>query len=383
MKIIDFRSRNWVIVFYYIFDALTYYFLFLRPFLYPLRLILAIDIVSNIRDSTPSQKISITIFFCLFVLDLMIGLVRENYSVYLLTDIFMFSLFLFLSFDTSYSHGAYDDLINKIKIIQPICILITIYFIYVTGFSVGTLGHRVIFDDGEGNLGMLARPLKLGLLISPFALSNSKKDLFVLFSVVLMMIIGLMTLTKSLVFISLFALFANLFLRGFSLRKLFSVFIISILLFLMLAYFLNINIGSQIDSLLFRLDADDISSGRGVELERYFRYSTIEELIFGRGLGGSHDYADWSWNIEHGVSFCHYGFLNLILKGGFIYLIVLFFTVVKSMRMMYRKGMISSLFVLILYFMMDFGHTTFSNYPLILFLFITVSHGFSFVKSGK
>ena len=207
MRIINYKNRNWIIVCYYIFDALTYYFLFLRPFLYPLRLILIIDIISNIKYSTRSQKISVTIFFCLFMLALIIGLIKGNYDVYLLTDIFTFSLFLFLSFDSSNFNRTYEDLIDKIKIIQPICILITIYFIYKTGFSVGDLGHRVIFDSEEGNLGLLARPLKLGLLISPFALSNSRKDLSVLASVVLMLIIGLMTLTKSVVLI-LYLLYA-------------------------------------------------------------------------------------------------------------------------------------------------------------------------------
>ena len=61
MRLINYKNRNWIIVCYYIFDALTYYFLFLRPFLYPLRLILIIDIISNIKYSTRSQKISVTI----------------------------------------------------------------------------------------------------------------------------------------------------------------------------------------------------------------------------------------------------------------------------------------------------------------------------------
>ena len=377
MRIINYKNRNWIIVCYYIFDALTYYFLFLRPFLYPLRLILIIDIISNIKYSTRSQKISVTIFFCLFMLALIIGLIKGNYDVYLLTDIFTFSLFLFLSFDSSNFNRTYEDLIDKIKIIQPICILITIYFIYKTGFSVGDLGHRVIFDSEEGNLGLLARPLKLGLLISPFALSNSRKDLSVLASVVLMLIIGLMTLTKSVVLISLFALCINLFLRELSYKKIIFVVIIGILFFSITIYYLNINVENQINSLLFRLDVDDITSGRSTELERYFEYSTLEELIFGRGLGGSHNYADWSWNFEHGVPFCHYGFLNLIMKGGFIYLIILYITIVRSMSIMYRRKMIGGIFVLLLYFIMDFGHTIFSTYPLVLFLFATISYGLS------
>ena len=362
MRIINYKNRNWIIVCYYIFDALTYYFLFLRPFLYPLRLILIIDIISNIKYSTRSQKISVTIFFCLFMLALIIGLIKGNYDVYLLTDIFTFSLFLFLSFDSSNFNRTYEDLIDKIKIIQPICILITIYFIYKTGFSVGDLGHRVIFDR---------------LLISPFALSNSRKDLSVLASVVLMLIIGLMTLTKSVVLISLFALCINLFLRELSYKKIIFVVIIGILFFSITIYYLNINIENQINSLLFRLDVDDITSGRSTELERYFEYSTLEELIFGRGLGGSHNYADWSWNFEHGVPFCHYGFLNLIMKGGFIYLIILYITIVRSMSIMYRRKMIGGIFVLLLYFIMDFGHTIFSTYPLVLFLFATISYGLS------
>ena len=279
--------------------------------------------------------------------------------------------------DISLIDEFYEDLIDKIKIIQPICILITIYFIYKTGFSVGDLGHRVIFDSEEGNLGLLARPLKLGLLISPFALSNSRKDLSVLASVVLMLIIGLMTLTKSVVLISLFALCINLFLRELSYKKIIFVVIIGILFFSITIYYLNINIENQINSLLFRLDVDDITSGRSTELERYFEYSTLEELIFGRGLGGSHNYADWSWNFEHGVPFCHYGFLNLIMKGGFIYLIILYITIVRSMSIMYRRKMIGGIFVLLLYFIMDFGHTIFSTYPLVLFLFATISYGLS------
>lgn len=79
--------------------------------------------------------------------------------------------------------------------------------------------------------------------------------------------------------------------------------IIGILFFSITIYYLNINIENQINSLLFRLDVDDITSGRSTELERYFEYSTLEELIFGRGLGGSHNYADWSWNFEHWSSF--------------------------------------------------------------------------------
>ena len=109
MRIINYKNRNWIIVCYYIFDALTYYFLFLRPFLYPLRLILIIDIISNIKYSTRSQKISVTIFFCLFMLALIIGLIKGNYDVYLLTDIFTFSLFLFLSLG-DYIYGHYGNI---------------------------------------------------------------------------------------------------------------------------------------------------------------------------------------------------------------------------------------------------------------------------------
>ena len=196
-------------------------------------------------------------------------------------------------------------------------------------------------------------------------------------SVVFMLIIGLMTLTKSVVLISLFALCINLFLRELSYKKIIFVVIIGILFFSITIYYLNINIENQINSLLFRLDVDDITSGRSTELERYFEYSTLEELIFGRGLGGSHNYADWSWNFEHGVPFCHYGFLNLIMKGGFIYLIILYITIVRSMSIMYRRKMIGGIFVLILYFIMDFGHSIFSTYPLVLFLFATISYGLS------
>ena len=100
-----------------------------------------------------------------------------------------------------------------------------------------------------------------------------------------MLIIGLMTLTKSVVLISLFALCINLFLRELSYKKIIFVVIIGILFFSITIYYLNINIENQINSLLFRLDVDDITSGRSTELERYFEYSTLEELVIIMQIG--------------------------------------------------------------------------------------------------
>jgi hypothetical protein len=120
-------------------------------------------------------------------------------------------------------------------------------------------------------------------------------------------------------------------------------------------------------------------SPRDLEANLYFSTLSIYELLLGKGMGGVNMFPFGNYS-ENGMMMLHRGENNLILKGGIVYLMLIygaaFISLIKLFRLKstYRYSWIA---VILIYLLLERGHQQYSQFFMLLFFSLAISYAFS------
>lgn len=332
----------------------------------------------KIRKST----ISFYIVFIYLLFLIIRGVLFSNYIPYLLFDISIYSSIVFLTY-FKYNYNNFYSLIPILfakLLILSVCFVLIIVVFY-SDFS--NLATRSL--TGESNSlvddSWIIGPLIIAPFIVPFiGLMKTYLKFIVLFANLLLMLFGILTATRSYIIITIIAFLSLIRFNKFSITKLFFFGFGGLIIFLFFFnsdYYKNSILSDQINFVENRFDMEgDISNGRSSEVEGLFSEFSFSEILFGRGAGAEQKFGFWKdirGSKEHGINFTHFGFLNLILKGGVLLLLLIYGMVIYSLITFIKYGEIRYFFVLLIYLIAELSHTLFINYFAVLFLWLSIS----------
>jgi hypothetical protein len=131
---------------------------------------------------------------------------------------------------------------------------------------------------------------------------------------------------------------------------------------------------------------EKLTGGRNTEAEDLFKTFTITEWIFGRGAGGSHEFGFWQLigtpgNL--GIPFTHFGFLNLLLKGGLPLLLIVYGVAVWAMFFLWQRGDRRYFFMILLYLVFELSHTRFNDPFFMILFWISISYSLQLKSTLK
>jgi hypothetical protein len=332
------------------------------------------------------------IAYCVFLI--LRGLFSGNYIKYLLFDIHIYTSFVFLTYFNSQLFLENKRIEIPILFGKLLIISIPLVLILLTAF--GTINLSDPFDRGiiSGKAGfeqrILFAPILIAPFIVPFVREMSKKLKFLVLSAnALLLLLGILTATRSVVAISIIAyLTLSKFSWKISVKKFITIlaFFITVLLFLFINDRISSIIKNKIEITVGRFEKKvNFTSGRDTEVYGLFKDFSNEELIFGRGAGAEQKFGFWKFKPApgtHGINFTHFGFLNLIFKGGIVLLILVYGVSLYSLVKLFLMGERRYFFVILLYLVYEISHTLFINYFHLVLLWISISYAF-YLKKGK
>jgi hypothetical protein len=328
----------------------------------------------------------IVLFYFIFLI--IRGIVNGNYYKYILFDIHVYTSIVFLTFfndklSVNETSRKIPEFFTKMMIISiPVSFIL---FILFGSLNIGdALGERSLMADAKSalNQGMFIAPLLIAPFLVPFVREMKPGSRFLALSAnALVLVYGIFTSTRGIIAISGIA-FLSLINFKISINKktLFSALflITALVIFLTFNQKINNEIRVKIDYSIARFKAkNNFTSGRMSEVQGLFEEFSTTELFFGRGAGAEQKFGFWKEHPApgpHGINFTHFGFLHLILKGGFILLLLVYGLAIYSAVVLFWKGERKYFFVILLYLVIEVSHTQFINYFYVLFLWISISY---------
>jgi hypothetical protein len=321
-----------------------------------LSLLLFIGLLS-IRSGKYTYIVNILFFICLFiyyrpvlskiflgmfliaVFLTMWGIISGNQPISIAGDFVIFSPLILLFF---YNRQINNDLITRIPnflanslfIMLPISFAIFVYMDYKPGsMLIGRFNY-----DVSTKLHLFA-PI-IPLMSAPYLIFfldklNKKQELLIHCSMICIILMGIMTLSKSII---LACLIPYLLRYGYKylIQKIRPFKVLIILIILSLFYsgnYLTVftkKIGLEysftgvIERTQRQYESNTFSSGRVKEVEDYFSQDlSFFEYMFGRGMGG-HKVRDDADPHVGGINLMHFGIFHLFLKGGILLVLVLY-----------------------------------------------------------
>ena len=310
------------------------------------------------------------------------GFLFGNFIPYLLFDISIYTSIVFLTY-FKYNYKSYYSLIPtlfaKLLIVSIFFVLIVVFFYS----DFGNLATRSLLGDNNSMVddSWIIGPLIIAPFIVPFIGSMKMHLKFaVLFANLLLLLFGVLTATRSYIVIVIVALLSLITFRKFSSIKFFFYGFLALLMFLFVFhsdFYKKSVLADQINFVGERFVMEgDISNGRSSEVVGLFSEFSFSEIILGRGAGAEQKFGFWNdirGSQEHGINFTHFGFLNLILKGGFLLLLLIYGMAFYSLMIFLKYGEKKYFFVVLIYLIAELSHTLFINYFTVLFLWLGIS----------
>jgi hypothetical protein len=319
------------------------------------------------------------------------GFWLNNYLPYTLHDIYVWSFCAFVLFfrydwtTIEYKNKLPDLFARLLFFSLPFTVII--FFQYLN--SDLDIINRELTTGINGKA--IYQPILFAPMLMPFILDFNKiQKTVVLASNVFLLIIGILSATRILIIVPLLG-FATLL---FQYKK--NMFIKTILILFLTFIFMNAVIkllseplyfyfSNKIEYTILRFALDEnISTNRDTEVEGLFKNFTTTEFFIGRGAGGSHIFGFWETmgTIKNlGVPFTHFGFLNLILKGGFPLLIIVYGLAIGGMISLWRKGERRYFFVILIYLVYEISHSQFNNPFYMIFLWTGIGYSLQYKRS--
>ena len=368
----------------FITDYLQYIFAPLHYISFICKFCLCIIMLPHFLRLTKNSLVAY-IIISYFVFLIFRGLLLNNFYKYLIFDIHIYySVFFLTFFNSENSYKKYYSQIPQIfsrLLIFSIPIAIVTFYLYGT-LNINDLYARSLLGDENSGLDekIFLAPILIAPLLVPF-ISEMKRSLkyTILIANSLFLIYGVLTVTRSTIAIGILA-FLSLLVQQTRIKKLK---LYSIIIFSIIIIFFSIPkksnssfLGNKIFYIIARFDKDnDYTSGRDTEVAGLFKEFSGSELLLGRGAGAEQKFGFWKNQFsanEHGINFTHFGFLNLILKGGFILLLIIYGLALYSLFVLYSHGERKYFFVILIYLIAELSHTQFVNYFYVMFLWISI-----------
>lgn len=382
-----------ILAFIFLLNIAEFVFEGLRYLQYFLTLILIITLILKrpLKGKNFNYFILILSYFIVLIVR---GILKDNYLPYTLNDIYVWSLCVFIlffssPFSLSYYRIRIPELFAKLLYFA---LPFTLIIIVMHGSFDSNITTRQIVG-GNLNEKAIYQPLLLSPLLMPFV-SQFRKNLryIVILSNFVLLLLGVLSATRVVFIVPLFGFFSLLFMRKKNrISKLITSFAIVVLLIyigsLILPEKSTAFFTDKFDYLLSRFEmGEKITSGRDTEFIGLFTNFSTLEFILGRGAGGSQAFGFWEQigtvgNL--GVPFTHFGFLNLILKGGFPLLILVYGLAIWSMVFLWRKGKREYSFVILFFLIYEISHTKFNDPFYMIFLWVSISYSLQLSTVSK
>lgn len=335
---------------------------------------------------TRNSKIVLILIFYLFFLTI-VGLLRQNWISYILFDLknFFFVIILLIP----YNENTHDYITKKLPDQMAnwlfIGLPISLYYIMVIGISPSAAGERFTADPSSINFSLTNTYgfIQYSVLLLPFlpVIKGYKKALVIISSLIFLFV-SFFTLTRGGTFVCIlgFISMAYILLKSEKTKAILKILLFASVLMILLGELygfkkLNTNLSFFIERIN---DKENFTSFREFERSDFFKFSTLNEIIMGRGMGGAHKFGIWSGplgaGLIHGMNMTHYGYLYFILKGGIILLIMIYGWAIHSMLKLWRYGGIykSFSFVILMYLFWEISITKFSDPPFLFLLLISI-----------
>ncbi len=347
---------------------------------------MAVSCLRNLRKSSSQRTIAL-LFIMLSSILAVRGLLLRNWQSYWLIDgvVFAFGLLVLVEADSNIQKDFCKRLPNWVASWLIIGIPVSWFLLGKYQLSPATQFTRFNMSGDMSEIGFgigaFGEPIFAAIYVAPFfARLQGVRKLAVLAGVMTNLSIGLITLTRHLIILSLIAL---VFILISSPRKLLVENLVRIFLaiIIVLAVWINIyglnSFYGALTEFNVRMTKEDFSSGRTEETQQFFESITPVECVIGRGWGGAQ--TTWIWsNLPHGVGMVHYGFSHLILKGGGILLVFLYGLAILGFARLWNGGTETRPYglMLLIFIVGDIGHVQWINLQSVFFYWIAVSCAF-------
>jgi hypothetical protein len=256
------------------------------------------------------------------------------------------------------------------------------YFILKLGLQpAAELGARAVFSNTIGISGpdyLIRTPIEFSFFLIVFLpyIKNTLKIIVVL-SLITYFIFGVFTATRTPILLSLLSIIVTfIFNRNYFKRKLFIIIsIISIFSVIVVIKFFNFEIIKlAFNNSYVRFTESKLISSREEEKNLYLNSITPTELWIGKGLGGANQTGMWRRN-PRGIAMIHRGDINLIMKGGIVFLIIFILIISTSFITLYRYNHFGKYLMAIIafYLLFELGHTLWGDFIMQIFLFLCIS----------
>ena len=325
------------------------------------------------------------LFIYLIVL-LLIGYLRQNWISYYLLDFtnFFFLLILLIPFNNETLKYIATNLPKKMASLLYIGLPLSWYFILKIGLNPGSEIERV-----SGNLDAVSFDListyklvDFSVLLFPFLpMFSTIKKMVVILSLTTFFLVSFFTATRGGVFTCILSLLLTVYIyrrQVFTVSRIVKIFGLILIIILIIGNFFGFEkIDDNVNYFFNRLDTknENFTTYREKEGDDFFKYSSFNEIIFGRGLGGAHSFGIWGeregLNLKYGMNMTHYGYLYLILKGGIVLLFLIYGMAIYAMIKLWKYGEEFKPFsiIIFLYLFYEISIPKFYD-PFYLFLFL-------------
>ena len=349
------------------------------------------------------QKKMILIFVPIFTFYLLYGLFNGNWINFLfqdlLTALLMLFIFLFTFKNRDHITKRIIDLMSLLLLFGSVA---AIYYFAKNGLEAATSEvNRLNYEDADESFSLkfAFQVLQLSLVLLPFSwFVDSKRKIIILFGLFVYFAVNLMILSRvgiAITFISL-GLTILIGIKEKFIRPNFKLASFFILL-IFLSSFTFYRIGDEIKILAgfasARFQEIDIVSNeesnyvepRDKEASEYFGSIQPHQFIIGKGMGAANPYPFGKYTSGKGMMMMHRGENNLILKGGWVLLLIIYGTAIYAVVRLAKtrtKFGYSYMSIILIYLLMERGHQQFSQFIMLFFLCLAISYAFS-IKSSK
>jgi hypothetical protein len=294
----------------------------------------------------------VVFLICYLFFMLLVGLISHNWSSYILFDVKNFFLLsiLLVPFTTSTKDYIIKELPGQMATWLYIGLPLSWYFILTVGLNPASAGNRMVVDVDSMNFGFdyLFKFIDFSVLLLPFIKSiKGIKKILVIFSVFTFLLVSFFSVTRGATLVCILSFLSMIYLNISKSNRFYEglkmLVVISVVTLITIQVYGTDKLSSNFSYFLNRMTAkENFTTYRSAELFDFLKFSSKDEIIFGRGMGGAHNYGIWSGpqglKLVHGMNMTHYGFLYLILKGGVVLLIILYGWTIFSMIKLWRYG---------------------------------------------
>jgi len=334
-------------------------------------------------------------YFSFFIVYFALGIFYGNSLSYLISDLMLFSLLIFIFFLVNENRDEFTfQLVDSISLIFIFGLVFSIYFFITSGLQPAqSLEGRLDFDsDDWGDYYKYALSIiQVSVLLLPFIWHLNFKRRFIMVSAItLFFIVSAFTLSRANIVAVLASGLITMYI-GYKqnfIRLTFFTFSVTAtgiigLLTLFYVYGDIINTLYSLASLRFQEFGGDSIEPRDIEAEVYFANASLYELIAGKGFGGVNNYPFGKYS-ERGIAMLHRGENNLILKGGIILLVLLYGLALVALTKLLRSKAIYSkqwAAVIFIFLLLERGHQQYNQFFMLFFFCLAISYGLN-IKMG-